>query len=179
MNLLRVVSRKLSNMSKNVEIERKYLVKSGWEKLVTESHIIRQGYLTQDRARTVRVRRKDDTGFLTIKGISVGATRSEFEYAIPASDADDMLETLCFRPFVDKVRHIYPDKENNVVWEIDEFKGENSGLIVAEVELESEDYKLTLPDFVVKEVTGDVRYYNSQLSDHPYCNWSNEEKNAE
>eukprot|EP01134_Creolimax_fragrantissima_P001882 CFRG1882T1 len=163
-------------MNNNVEIERKYLVKTGWKNLVTESHVIRQGYLNQDKERTVRVRRKDDKGYLTIKGASVGATRSEFEYVIPAADADEMLNTLAFRPFVDKVRHIYRDDINGVVWEIDEFQRENEGLIVAEVELTSEDHHPPLPDFVCREVTGDVRFYNSQLCVHPYSQWSDDEK---
>jgi CYTH domain-containing protein len=149
------------------EIERKFLVKEGtWRNEKGTEY--RQGYLNSAKERIVRVRTIDDKGYLTIKGITVGASRTEFEYQIPRQDADQLLD-LCEKPLIEKIR--YQVVEGDFVWEIDEFLGENRGLIVAEVELESEDQAFSKPDWVGKEVTGDPRYFNSNLIKNPYTMW--------
>lgn len=151
------------------EIERKYLVKgTEWKKLAKGTSY-RQGYLSTVKERTVRVRTIDDKGYLTIKGITVGATRVEYEYEIPAVEADDMLSNLCEKPLIEKNR--YKINFSGLVWEVDEFFGDNDGLIVAEVELTSEDQKIDLPAWVGEEVTSDVRYFNSNLTKNPFKNW--------
>ena len=150
------------------EIERKYLLKSDGWKGVKGTHYC-QGYLNSIKERTVRVRTIDDKGFLTVKGISVGATRLEYEYEIPASEAKELLTKLCEKPLIEKSR--FKVEANGLIWEIDEFYGENAGLVVCEVELESEDQKIELPDWVGEEVTSDPRYFNSNLIKHPYKNW--------
>ena len=151
------------------EIERKFLVTGdGWRgKSLGKRY--RQGYLSTVKERTVRVRTVDDKGFITVKGLSVGASRSEYEYEIPAGDANEMLDRLCERPLIEKTRYRIPGA--GVVWEVDEFQGENRGLIVAEVELESEDQQVSLPDWIGREVTDDPRYYNANLVAHPYSRW--------
>jgi CYTH domain-containing protein len=149
------------------EIERKFLVKEGtWRNEKGTEY--RQGYLNSAKERIVRVRTIDDKGYLTIKGITVGASRTEFEYQIPRQDADQLLD-LCEKPLIEKIR--YQVVEGDFVWEIDEFLEENKGLIVAEVELESEDQEFPKPDWVGKEVTGDPRYFNSNLIKNPYTMW--------
>jgi CYTH domain-containing protein len=127
-----------------------------------------QGYLNRDKLRTVRVRLAGEMGFLTIKGPTHGATRAEFEYAIPLADALSLLE-LCEGPLIDKVRFQVP--LGNVVWEVDEFAGDNAGLVVAEVELPSEDAAFVRPDWLGEEVTHDARYFNSNLAQHPFYRW--------
>lgn len=145
-----------------LEIERKFLVKDDSYKDMAfrKSHII-QGYLNKDPQRTVRVRIRDNRAYLTIKGINHGDTRKEFEYEVPVEDACEMLQ-LCEAKVLEKIR--YEVKCGEFVWEIDEFKGSLAPLVVAEIELPSSDTKFTIPSFIDKEVTGDVRYYNSQLS---------------
>jgi CYTH domain-containing protein len=149
------------------EIERKFLVKEGsWR---SEKGVeYRQGYLNSTKERIVRVRTIDDKGYLTVKGLTVGATRLEFEYEIPRRDADAMLD-ICEKPLIEKIR--YKVKAGDLVWEIDVFGGENKGLIVAEVELDSEDQRLIKPDWIGEEVTGDPRYFNSNLIKNPYSKW--------
>jgi CYTH domain-containing protein len=150
------------------EIEKKFLVKEGiWRK--QEGTKYRQGYLNSAKERIVRVRTVKDKGYLTIKGITVGASRMEFEYQIPHQEAEVLLG-ICERPLIEKNRYVV--KEGGFVWEIDEFLGENRGLIVAEVELESEDQQFPRPDWVGEEVTGDPRYFNSNLIKNPYTKWS-------
>jgi len=151
------------------EIERKFLVKGNAFKSLAKGTRYRQGYLNSAMERVVRVRTIDDKGFLTVKGISVGATRMEFEYEIPATDADVMLDELCEKPIIEKNRYKIP--KGKLVWEIDEFFGENDGLVVAEVELESEDQSFAKPEWVGAEVTGDPKYFNSNLIRNPYKNW--------
>ena len=151
------------------EIERKYLVKGSEFKNLAKGVSYRQGYLSTVKERTVRVRTIDDKGYLTIKGITVGATRVEYEYEIPASEANDMLSNLCEKPLIEKNR--YKISHAGLTWEVDEFFGDNDGLVVAEVELESEDQKIELPSWVGEEVTSDVRYFNSNLTKNPYKNW--------
>jgi len=129
----------------------------------------RQGYLNSAKERNVRVRTMEDKAYLTIKGIAIGASRMEFEYEIPLQDADELLE-ICEKPLIEKTR--YKVQEGGFVWEVDEFFRENQGLIVAEVELESEDQEFPKPDWVREEVTEDPRYFNSNLIKNPYANWS-------
>jgi CYTH domain-containing protein len=149
------------------EIERKFLVKEGsWRN--RDGTRYRQGYLNSAKERVVRVRTIADKGYLTIKGLTVGASRLEFEYEIPQQDADQLLD-ICEKPLIEKIR--YNVREGDFVWEIDEFLGENQGLIVAEVELESENQDFSKPEWVLEEVTGDPRYFNSNLIKNPYKMW--------
>jgi adenylate cyclase len=151
------------------EIERKFLVNGVDWKALAKGTSYRQGYLNSVKERTVRVRTIDDRGFLTVKGITTGATRSEFEYEIPAADADAMLTDLCEKPLIEKNR--YKIQAGRHVWEIDEFFGENQGLIVAEVELMNEEEAFEKPGWIGAEVTGDPRYFNSNLIKHPFTKW--------
>jgi CYTH domain-containing protein len=152
-----------------IEIERKFLVVSeGWRHGVTGT-LFRQGYLCTDPERTVRVRLAGDRGTLTIKGKTEGISRAEFEYPIPAAEVADMLDRLCLRPLIEKKR--YRLEHAGRVWEIDEFFGDNEGLILAEVELESEEALLELPPWIGREVSDDPRYYNASLVQHPYSKW--------
>jgi len=152
-----------------IEIERKFLlVGDSWKKL-GKATAYRQGYLSAVKERTVRVRTIDKQGFLTIKGISVGATRLEYEYEIPLADANSLLDKLCEKPLIEKNR--YKIEHGGFTWEVDEFFGENSGLVVAEIELKSEGQTFEKPKWVGDEVTGDVRYFNSNLIKEPYSKW--------
>jgi adenylate cyclase len=151
------------------EIERKFLMKDdSWRSLATGTKY-RQGYLNSTKERVVRVRTIDDKGFLTIKGITTGATRVEYEYEIPDAEATAMLDDLCEKPLIEKNR--YKIALGGVTWEVDEFFGENQGLIVAEVELESEDQQFEKPEWIGEEVTGDPKYFNSNLIQNPYLKW--------
>ena len=151
-----------------LEIERKFLVtEHGWRN--RNGTIYRQGYLNTDKRRNVRVRVIGDRGFLTVKGISRGAVRVEFEYPIPLSEAEAMLDDLCEKPLIEKKR--YKIRHQGLVWEVDEFFGPNQGLVVAEVELETENEAFVKPQWIGEEVTGDPRYFNSNLIHHPYCKW--------
>jgi len=151
------------------EIERKFLVVGdAWRGLVPGARY-RQGYLSTAKERTVRVRIAGDDAFLTVKGLSVGATRAEFEYAIPLIDAEEMLDVLCERPIVEKTRYRIPFA--GLIWEIDEFGGDNAGLIVAEVELADEAQAFDRPDWIGREVTGEPRYFNANLVARPYSTW--------
>jgi len=151
-----------------VEIERKFLVNgTAWKQSAGVPY--RQGYLNRDKHRTVRVRVAGDQAFLTIKGVSVGATRAEFEYPIPVADAESLL-ALCDGPVIDKVRYVL--QHAGTTWEVDEFAGDNAGLVVAEVELTHEDQVFARPDWLGEEVTQDARYFNSSLASYPYCQWS-------
>lgn len=151
------------------EIERKYLVNGLEWKNLAKGTEYRQGYLSTVKERTVRVRTIDNAGYLTIKGISTGATRLEYEYEISVADAHEMLDKLCERPLIEKKR--YKIEYSGLIWEVDEFFGENEGLIVAEVELEDENQEIRKPEWIGKEVTGDPRYFNSNLSKNPYKKW--------
>ena len=151
------------------EIERKFLLKSDSWRSFAKGKRHRQGYLNRVKERIVRIRTIEDKGFLTIKGITTGATREEFEYEIPVAEASAMLEQLCERPLIEKNR--YKIEFSGLVWEVDEFLGENQGLIVAEVELESEDQSFEKPAWIGEEVTGDPKYFNSNLVQHPYSRW--------
>ncbi|MFG6466706.1 CYTH domain-containing protein [Roseateles sp. BYS87W] len=152
-----------------IEIERKFLVAdSGWREAVTQSTRFSQGYLSRDPARTVRVRVAGDAAFLTIKGRTQGASRAEFEYAVPVADAQALL-ALCDGPVVEKLRHLC--LHAGMTWEVDEFLGANAGLVVAELELQSEDQAFERPAWVGQEVTGDGRYVNANLAVHPFSTW--------
>ena len=152
-----------------IEIERKFLLTGSQWKELAPGTPYRQGYLNSTKERTVRVRTIADKGFLTIKGVSVGATRVEYEYEIPHKDADALLNELCEKPLIEKNR--YKIAHHGFTWEVDEFFGENDGLVVAEIELESEDQSFDKPEWVGEEVTGDPRYYNSSLIKEPYAQW--------
>jgi adenylate cyclase len=154
------------------EIERKFLLRhDGWRPLAT-GQLYRQGYIPTQGSQTVRLRIVGDRGFLTIKGPTVGVSRSEFEYEIPVAEAEEMLDNLCAKPLIEKYRHrITVDQW---IWEVDEFLGANQGLILAEVELASDAELPTIPDWIGDEVSGDRRYFNSYLVDHPFESWAPE-----
>lgn len=153
-----------------IEIERKFLIRDDrWRQQVERSTRMRQGYLTSDARCSVRVRVAGSQGFLNIKSGTLGIQRSEYEYAIPLTEAEEILDTLCEKPLLEKTRHFVHHGQH--VWEIDEFAGENAGLIVAEVELRHPDEPLTCPDWLGEDVSHDIRYYNSQLVRYPYKTW--------
>lgn len=152
-----------------VEIERKFLVLGDSWKALGQGVLLRQGYLSSAPERIVRVRIAGDSAVLTIKGRTSGATRSEWEYPIPMSDAQAFLDDLCERPLIEKYR--YRIRHHEMVWEVDEFLGENAGLVVAEVELTSEDQAFAKPEWVGEEVTHDTRYFNANLLRNPYAKW--------
>jgi CYTH domain-containing protein len=151
-----------------LEIERKFLVRGDAWRAVPGTYIC-QGYLNRDKQRTVRVRIAGEAAWLTIKGASSGAVRAEFEYPIPVEDARQLLP-LCEPPLIEKNRHVV--QFGGFAWEVDEFLGENLGLVVAEIELASEDQAFDRPEWVGEEVTQDARYFNSSLVLRPYKNWS-------
>ena len=150
-----------------IEIERKFLV-VGDDWRAAPAVPVAQGYLNRDKQRTVRVRVVQDAAWLTIKGVSVGATRAEFEYPIPVADAEQLL-ALCDGPVVRKTRRVI--EHAGAKWEVDEFQGDNAGLVVAEIELPSEDAAFERPGWLGAEVTHDARYFNSSLATAPYCTW--------
>ena len=152
-----------------VEIERKFLLAGDEWRALGEPLLLRQGYLSSDAARVVRVRIEGDQAYLTIKGKSVGATRGEWEYPIPLADAAELLDGLCEQPLIEKVRHRI--EHAGMVWEVDEFLGANAGLVVAEIELASEDQPFEKPEWIGVEVSGDARYYNANLIRHPFSQW--------
>lgn len=152
------------------EIERKFLVKGSAWKEQAEGVLYRQGYLNSMKERVVRVRTIGDKAFLTIKGITAGVSRLEFEYEIPFAEGKQMLDELVEKPIIEKNR--YKIRQNGLVWEIDEFLGDNQGLVVAEVELQDEQQALNLPDWIGEEVSADPRYFNNNLVARPYTTWS-------
>lgn len=152
-----------------VEIERKFLTTSDAWKAGAKGVPYRQGYIRTENKTTVRVRTAGDKGILTFKGKASGLAREEFEYEIPKDDAIRMLQTMCAPEQIEKIR--YKIKVGTHTWEVDEFLGENKGLIVAEIELKSEDEKFDKPDWVGKEVSDDKRYTNSNLAKTPYRSW--------
>jgi adenylate cyclase len=151
------------------EIERKFLVKNTSYRQLGQYLHIHQGFLSTEKDRVVRIRIQGKSAFLTIKGITKGITRAEYEYNIPVEDAKDMLENLCIKPTIEK--HRYKVNIEGFTWEVDEFLGENEGLIIAEIELKSDDQEFPRPDWLGEEVTGDVRYYNANLVKNPFKNW--------
>jgi adenylate cyclase len=152
------------------EIERKFLVIGEEWRSQAKGIPYAQGYIPTGEGATVRARIAGDKGYLTIKGKTEGMARSEFEYPIPVADAREILDTLCEQPFIEKIR--YKMVIDPVVWEIDEFHGENEGLRIAEVELEDENQTVDIPTWIGEEVTGDPRYYNSNLAKFPYKQWN-------
>ena len=152
------------------EIERKFRVVGDAWRALAEGVVYRQGYLSTVKARTVRVRVVGDNGYLTIKGASVGASRAEYEYPIPVADANAMLDDLCEKPIIEKSR--YRIAQGDLAWEVDEFTGENAGLIVAEIELADEAQAFDKPAWIGEEVTGDPRFFNANLVANPYSRWS-------
>ncbi len=154
-----------------LEIERKFLVDANQitQLSLPSGKVICQGYIaTQDKT-AVRIRIQGPQAFLTLKGANTGATRVEFEYPIPVADAKSMLDQLCSGPIIEKTRYCIPFAQHT--WELDIFHGDNQGLIVAEVELTDENESITLPPWVIEEVTGDPKYYNVNLLAAPYCSW--------
>lgn len=152
------------------EIERKFLVIGNAWRQSASGVLFRQGYLNDAPERTVRVRTMGEQAVMTVKGRTVGIERAEFEYEIPFEDCERMLDTLALRPLIEKTRYRIPFK--GFVWEVDEFHGENEGLVVAEIELPSADTAFEIPEWVGREVSGDARYFNSALISHPYKTWS-------
>lgn len=156
------------------EIEKKFLVShDGWRKQVSQSFTLRQGYLSTDPERTVRIRTRGNTGVLTIKGKTIGISRPEFEYIIPLADALDMLQ-LCTGAVIEKERHLVTIDE--LSWEVDVFAGDNLGLVLAEVELRHENQHVNLPSWIGREVSHNKHYFNASLAKYPFCDWSEQEK---
>ena len=154
-----------------VEIERKLLVvDDSWRAAAAPGMRYRQGYLSTDPSCSVRVRTCADVAWLNIKGAANGIRRREFEYEIPAADAHEILEELCMKPVIEKTRYLVEHRGHT--WEVDVFEGENAGLVVAEIELASADDEFALPDWVGEEVSGDTRYLNQRLVEHPYSRWA-------
>ncbi|MCD8032350.1 MAG: CYTH domain-containing protein [Bacteroides sp.] len=152
------------------EVERKFLVKGEFKSRAYAHHRMVQGYICSERGRTVRVRISEQKGFLTIKGPSddSGITRFEWEKELPLHEAEALMR-LCLPGKIDKTRYLV--QEGDHVFEVDEFHGENAGLLVAEIELKHADESFVKPDFLGEEVTGDRRYYNSELMKNPFSNW--------
>lgn len=156
------------------EIERKFLVKEDEAWRQAEGEAYRQGYLNTTKERTVRVRTIGDKAYLTVKGETKGATRLEFEYPIPVEEGRKMLDELCERPLIEKTRRKID--HDGLTWEIDEFFGENKGLIIAEVELDDEAQQFSKPAWVEDEVTDEPRYFNANLVNNPYSQWPDHEQ---
>ncbi len=153
-----------------VEIERKFLVlNDAWRAAATRRELYRQGYLGGSEACSIRVRVGGHQAWLNIKGRVRGARRPEYEYALPVAEANEILDTLCAAGHVEKRRHWVPYAGHE--WEVDEFLGANAGLVLAELELEDEDVAFSPPPWLGREVTDDVRYYNSHLALHPWPTW--------
>ena len=153
-----------------IEIERKFTIKNdSWRNNVQSSQRLVQGYLAGNKRSSIRVRIEGEKANLNIKSATLGISRQEYEYSIPLADATTMLDNLCEKPVIDKVRHIVVF--DNKKWEIDEFSGENEGLIVAEIELDDENEVIKLPEWANEDVSHDTRYYNVCLVKNPYKNW--------
>ncbi|NKF21811.1 CYTH domain-containing protein [Solimonas marina] len=161
-----------------LEIERKFLVANDvWRAHVTHSVEMRQGYLTREGQASVRVRLEGEAAKLNIKAAVVGSARAEYEYDIPPADCRELLATLCVGR-VEKTRHYVPahGAHDGAVWEIDEFVGDNAGLVVAEIELQAADAAFEQPAWLGRELTDDRRYYNHYLALHPYASWPETER---
>jgi CYTH domain-containing protein len=137
---------------------------------MAEGRLYRQGYLSLQHQSIVRVRVANNKGYITVKGAVSGIEKKEYEYEIPVTDANEMIDTLCNKPIIEKYRYTLLYK--GFTWEIDEFMGENEGLVLAEIELQRPDQKFKIPDWIGEEVTSDMRYYNSNLVNHPYSKWN-------
>ncbi len=153
-----------------IEIEKKFLLRNDdWRQHTDAGTLFKQGYLSGSKKSSVRVRIEGDKANLNIKSATLGISRQEFEYPIPIEDARILLETLCQKPLIEKIRYHVPYAGH--VWEIDVFKGDNAGLVVAEIELANEDEAFDRPDWLGEEVSDDPRYYNVSLVKHPFCDW--------
>ncbi|MDH5258185.1 MAG: CYTH domain-containing protein [Gammaproteobacteria bacterium] len=153
-----------------IEIERKFTLKNdNWRKDVQRSQRYVQGYLAGNERSSIRVRIAGDNANINIKSATLGIFRQEYEYSIPLSDAEEMLDKLCEKPVIDKIRHFV--EFDSKIWEIDEFSGENAGLFVAEIELNDEEEVIILPEWAGEDVSHDTRYYNVCLVKNPYKNW--------
>jgi adenylate cyclase len=153
------------------EIERKFLLlDDSWrEEEITQKVRYRQGYMTQGEASSVRIRISNHDAYLNIKSATLGIKRQEFEYPIPENDAQEMLDTLCHKPLIEKTRY-YLNYQGHT-WEVDVFEGDNRGLVVAEIEMASEDEEFVRPPWLGQEVSSDPRYYNTSLVSHPFKDW--------
>tara|TARA_B100001113_G_scaffold248503_2_gene204640 strand:+ start:4217 stop:4681 length:465 start_codon:yes stop_codon:yes gene_type:complete len=152
-----------------IEIERKYLVKSPPLHLAEKRFHIKQGYIVNDQKQVIRIREKGDEYFLTIKGNQIGISRLEYDFPISKKDANELISNFCRDTIIEKTRHYLRFKDH--IWEIDEFHKKNQGLVVAEIELNSENENFELPSWVEKEVTSEKKYYNMNLATNPYNNW--------
>ncbi|MGZ8094713.1 MAG: CYTH domain-containing protein [Methylosarcina sp.] len=153
-----------------IEIEHKFLLATNeWRNHIQRSVKYKQGYLSSLATSSIRIRVSDNHAWLNIKSATIGTQRHEYEYEIPLTDANELLNTLCKKPLIEKTRHFVAN--NNKIWEIDEFEGENSGLIVAEIELAEPEESFIKPTWLGAEVTGDLRYYNNNLAVLPYSKW--------
>ena len=151
------------------EIERKFLIDLNELGSLNNGIVIKQGYISTTSKTVVRIRVAGKHAFLTLKGENKGVIRTEFEYEIPIEDANEIISELCNGPIVEKIRYLIPYSGHT--WEVDIFHGENDGLVVAEIELSSEDQGFERPPWVTTEVSGDPRYYNSSLLDNPFKSW--------
>jgi adenylate cyclase len=153
-----------------IEVEHKFLLANdGWRAQVGRSETFIQGYLSSDPSCSIRVRICGERAWLNIKSATPGTQRHEFEYAIPLTDAEEMIRTVCRRPLIEKIRHFIAIDRHT--WEIDEFLGDNAGLIVAEIELATSGEAFSKPAWLGAEVSDDLRYYNNSLVSHPYNSW--------
>jgi len=157
-----------------IEIERKFLVQDNSWKEGAVGKLYCQGYLSREKGHVVRVRRVEERAFLTVKGAGDGLSRPEYEYEIPVEDGQELLDTLCEHPLIEKLRYLV--QYEGMVWEVDEFFKENRGLVVAEIELSSPEQRFREPPWLGVEVTGDPRYYNSSLSCTPFSRWDDEQE---
>ena len=157
-----------------IEIERKFLVKERPFAMAKRSLKINQGYILNEKRKVIRVREKGYDYFLTIKGNNIGISRLEYDFPISKDDAKELIIHFCKTTLIEKTRHYVEHKGHT--WEVDEFHGTNDGLIVAEIELESEDEKFEIPNWIGQEVTQDERYYNMNLAVHPYTSWEKPNK---
>ncbi|MGR9085573.1 MAG: CYTH domain-containing protein [Gammaproteobacteria bacterium] len=153
-----------------IEVEHKFLIANEeWRQHIQRSVKYRQGYLSSLPTSSIRIRIGDDQAWLNIKSATIGNRRHEYEYSIPLPDAHEILDTLCGKPLIEKTRYFVED--NGMIWEIDEFEGENKGLIVAEIELKEAGASFFKPSWLGPEVTDDLRYYNNNLAVYPYSKW--------
>ena len=158
------------------EIERKFLIKNDdWRKLVSRETRIAQGYLANTERGSIRVRIAGEAAYLNLKSMTLGVSRTEFEYPIPVDDADYILKNLCMQPVIEKTR--YYIEQDPHLWEIDVFAGENAGLVVAEIELSDVNETFHKPDWLGEEVSDDPRYYNVRLVENPFSQWETGQAN--
>lgn len=156
-----------------IEIERKFLVRDErWRAAADGGVRFRQGYLIGSKQASVRVRIEGEQANLNIKGATLGVRRLEYEYAIPLQEANELLDTLCEKPLIEKIR--YTLRHGDHLWEIDRFEGDNAGLVVAEIELADENEPFERPEWLGEEVSADPRYYNVSLVKHPYREWGSQ-----